>query len=173
VVPPDWGEDHLTPEAVVAFVDGELAPGPRARAVQHVDRCPECTAQVRGQRQARAELRTAGGPTVPLNLLSSLRSIPSRTDPSVFDAPTLPTAVPAAGRDDRRPARPPGPSGRRVRVGTVAATGLALGALAIGAAALSGGQPAAQPNPRPPGTVDAQLQLRPTSIIPVSTRPDH
>ncbi len=80
VTPPDWGQDHLSLEAVVAYVDGELAPGPHARASQHLGQCPECAAQVSAQGQARKALRTAGGPCLPSALLSSLRAIPQDTD---------------------------------------------------------------------------------------------
>ncbi len=80
VTAPDWGEDHLSPEAVVAFVDDELDAGPRARATRHAARCRECAAQVVAQTQARVALRTAAGPRLPSSLLSSLRSIPQQTD---------------------------------------------------------------------------------------------
>lgn len=80
VTAPDWGQDHLSLEAVVAYVDGELAPGPHARATQHLGQCPECASQVSVQGQARKALRGAGGPCMPSTLLSSLRSIPQDTD---------------------------------------------------------------------------------------------
>jgi anti-sigma factor RsiW len=80
VTAPDWGEDHLTLDAVVAYVDDELGPGPYGRASRHVANCDECRAQVAAQRQARAALRTAGGPRLPSSLLSALRSIPEHAD---------------------------------------------------------------------------------------------
>jgi anti-sigma factor RsiW len=80
VTAPDWGEDHLTLDAVVAYVDDELDPGPYGRATRHVAHCDECRAQVAAQRQARAALRTAGGPRLPSSLLSALRSIPEHAD---------------------------------------------------------------------------------------------
>lgn len=67
-------------EAVAAFVDGELAPGPRTRAAQHVQQCAECATQVAAQTQARSALRTAGCPHLSSALLSSLRAIPQDTD---------------------------------------------------------------------------------------------
>ena len=76
VTAPDWGENHLALDAIVAFVDEELEPGPQARAIRHVARCPECAAQVIAQTQARVALRTAAPPRLPSSLLSSLRSIP-------------------------------------------------------------------------------------------------
>jgi anti-sigma factor RsiW len=80
VTAPDWGEDHLTLDAIVAYVDDELGPGPFSRATRHVAHCDECRAQVAAQRQARAALRTAGGPRLPSSLLSALRSIPEHAD---------------------------------------------------------------------------------------------
>ncbi|WP_219412896.1 anti-sigma factor family protein [Pseudonocardia nigra] len=80
VTVPDWGHDHLSSDAVVAYVDGELAPGPHTRATEHLAQCPECAAQVVAQGQARAALRTADCPSLPSSLLSSLRAIPQDTD---------------------------------------------------------------------------------------------
>ncbi|WP_214404523.1 zf-HC2 domain-containing protein [Pseudonocardia lacus] len=77
---PDWGVDHLSLDAVVAFVDDELDPGPRERATRHAASCRECAAQVVAQTQARVALRTAAGPQLPSSLLSSLRSIPQHAD---------------------------------------------------------------------------------------------
>jgi hypothetical protein len=80
VTVPDWGENHLALDAIVAFVDEELEPGPQERAARHVARCLECAAQVVAQTQARVALRTAAGPRLPSSLLSALRSIPEHTD---------------------------------------------------------------------------------------------
>jgi anti-sigma factor RsiW len=80
VTTPDWGHDHLSSDAIVAYVDDELAAGPHLRATRHLSQCPECAAQVVAQGQARAALRTAGCPSLPSSLLSSLRSIPQDTD---------------------------------------------------------------------------------------------
>ncbi len=171
VTPPDWGQDHLCSDAIVAFVDGELSCGPQARATQHLAQCPECAAQVLVQGQARSALRSAGCPIPPSSLLGSLRSIPQNAD--------LPAAPPglAVTRDGQfvsllRPERagPPvadlaaGDAGgacvdtpppshsrrplaqRRIRFGAGAAvSGLALGALALGAAAASSAPVAAVP----------------------------
>lgn len=80
VTAPDWGEDHLTLDAIVAYVDDELGPGPYTRATRHVAHCDECAAQVVAQTQARAALRTAAGPRLPSSLLSALRSIPEHAE---------------------------------------------------------------------------------------------
>lgn len=67
---------HLALDAVVAFVDEELPPGPAQRAAAHVDRCLSCAAEVAAQRQARRRVRAAGGPAVPSSLISALCNIP-------------------------------------------------------------------------------------------------
>jgi hypothetical protein len=166
---PDWGQAHLTLDAIVAYVDDELSSGAHARAEAHLDSCGECRTEVVAQRQARAALRAAGGPCLPSNLLRSLRSIPVETElppmpPGLGvtedgqfvllrDAAPGPSAAPCAHEA-------PGPAGlgsgpvtgsrrfsRRARYGAV--SGLALGALAVGALAA----PADPPEPAPPNGV--------------------
>lgn len=146
---PDWGQTHLTSDAVVAFVDDELDLRPHARATQHVAACPDCAAEVVAQRQARTALRGASCPTLPSSLLSSLRSIPQDTE---LPGPPAGLAVSTEGelvsvlRPDARPGsgavahgrRPPVP--RRMRFGAgVAVGGLAAGALALGVATIPAG----------------------------------
>lgn len=67
---------HLTVDAVVAFVDGELGPVARDRAAQHLSACQSCTAEVGVQRLARSVMRAAQCPQVPAELLAALRDIP-------------------------------------------------------------------------------------------------
>jgi anti-sigma factor RsiW len=74
------GEQHLLPDAVVAFVDGELSPVARERAATHLLRCPGCAAEAAAQRQARSAVRSAGVPSVSDGLLANLRAIPERVD---------------------------------------------------------------------------------------------
>jgi anti-sigma factor RsiW len=74
------GEQHLLPDAVVAFVDGELSPVARERAATHLMRCPVCAAEAAAQRQARSAVRSATVPAVSDGLLASLRAIPERVD---------------------------------------------------------------------------------------------
>ncbi|QJY44945.1 zf-HC2 domain-containing protein [Pseudonocardia broussonetiae] len=175
---PDWGQTHLTSDAVVAFVDDELARRPHARASAHVDACPDCAAEVVAQRQARTALRGASCPSLPSSLLMSLRSIPQdtelpappaglavtaegqlvsvlRTEP----APAAPASAPATGVDHGR--RPP--ASRRMRFGTGAAvSGLAIGALALGAATL----PASVPAPSADRGVLGGSLLNPSGAVP-------
>jgi anti-sigma factor RsiW len=148
----DWGIDHLSQDAVVAFVDDELSTAAHERATRHVAGCAECAGEVVAQRQVRSALRGASEPHVPSSLLSKLGAIPRDTD-----LPTLPPglAMSAEGelvsvlRPERvaaavRPTRElsafeapagldaraiPGQSRRRLRVGVTAVSGLALAGL--------------------------------------------
>jgi hypothetical protein len=95
VTAPDWGQDHLSLDAIVAYVDDELAHGPHLRATQHLAQCRECAAQVVAQGQARSALRMAEYPSLPSSLLSTLRSIPQDTD---LPAPPTGLAVTADGQ---------------------------------------------------------------------------
>lgn len=70
-------EQHLLPDAIVAFVDGELAEAPARRAEAHLRRCASCSAEAAAQRQASGAVRSASVPHAPAGLLSSLREIPS------------------------------------------------------------------------------------------------
>lgn len=169
VTPPDWGQDHLSSDAIVAFVDDELSHGAHDRAAQHIARCAECEAQVIAQTQTRSALRTAGGPVLPSTLLHTLRSIPEsatlpptppglavtsdgqivsvlRPTPDSLQMANEADLERGTGTTQRGHRRPGGrsPVQRRIRVGTgVAVSGLALGALAYGLPSASSG-PAAQ-----------------------------
>jgi anti-sigma factor RsiW len=152
VTAPDWGPAHLSSDAVVAFVDDELAQGPHARATAHVAACPECAAEVVAQRQARTALRAASCPSLPSSLLSSLRAIPQDTE---LPAPPAGLAVSADGQlvsvlrpePEAAPAhgrRPP--TARRLRFGAgVAVSGLAIGALTLGVGSLAEDTVVAEP----------------------------
>ncbi|HEY2194604.1 MAG TPA: zf-HC2 domain-containing protein [Actinomycetospora sp.] len=145
---------HLSLDAVVAHVDGELPAGPAGRAAAHVDRCPACAGEVMAQRQARRRLRGADTPGVPDSLLCSLRAIPDCAE--LPEAPAgltldaegnfvVPSGAPgtaeAAGR--RRARRAAGaPRPRRLPV--VVASGLVAGAAAVvGPVVAAGAIPAA------------------------------
>src|SRR3954462_8966788 len=77
-----WGlsEQHLMPDAVVAFGDGELSRTAVDRAASHVAKCPYCAAEISAQRQARAAVQAADTPPPPAGLLASLRAIPQKTE---------------------------------------------------------------------------------------------
>ena len=158
-------EQHLLPDAVVAFVDGELTPGARERAAVHVARCACCSAEIAAQRQARAAVRSAGTPGVSAGLLAALRAIPQEVD-----LPSAPDGL-AVTRDGQlvavqRPeafagGEPLGSSprlgegravlGRRAGAGAVV-SGLFLGALAL--VNTSGGAPALMQDSPPANDVE-------------------
>ena len=142
---PDWGQTHLSLDAIVAFVDDELADGAHCRATEHLAHCPECAGEVIAQGQARATLRAAGDPCLPSSLLQSLRCIPQDADLPAPPAGLAMTAdgqlVSLLGAPEPAPAvREPAAADRtgstmqrRIRLGAGAAvSGLALGALAFG-----------------------------------------
>jgi len=150
-----WGlsEQHLMPDAVVAFVDGELSPTACDRAASHIARCPYCAAEITAQRQARAAVQAADTPPAPAWLLASLRAIPQEIElPSSPDwlAVTEDGQLVAVQRPDRvaplGSSQPLGSSpklgegravlgfriGRRTASGAgVVVSGLVLGALAL------------------------------------------
>ena len=72
--------EHLSTEAVAAFVDGELRMTAHLRAAHHLSLCPQCAAEVEGQRQARAALRDSLPVDVPSSLFGLLAQIPHRDD---------------------------------------------------------------------------------------------
>ncbi len=104
-----WGlsQQHLLPDAVVAFVDGELSPTAHDRAAAHMARCPHCLAEIVAQRQAASAVQSADAPMVPAGLLAALRAIPQQVD-----VPGTPDGL--AMTDDgqlvvvQRPEQPPG-----------------------------------------------------------------
>jgi hypothetical protein len=71
---------HLLPDAVVAFVDGELSMVAHDRAAAHIAGCALCAADTHVQRQARAAVQAAETPQMPAALLAALRAIPVDTD---------------------------------------------------------------------------------------------
>lgn len=102
---------HLAVDALVAFVDGELAPGARDRAAAHLTRCPSCAAEIAAQRQARSVVRSADCPGAPADLLAALRDIPHTTDlpgPPAGLAVTSEGVVVEVADPNRMPAAPLG-----------------------------------------------------------------
>jgi hypothetical protein len=68
--------EHLSIEAISAFVDGELRMNAHLRAAHHISLCPECAAEVEGHRRARAALRDSNPIRIPSTLLGLLSQIP-------------------------------------------------------------------------------------------------
>ena len=79
--------EHLSTEAIAAFVDGELRMGAHLRAAHHMSLCPQCSAEVDAQGQARAALRASCPIVIPNSLLGALSQIPHHApvDPPVDD----------------------------------------------------------------------------------------
>ncbi|MET3943463.1 anti-sigma factor family protein [Corynebacterium mucifaciens] len=69
--------DHLNPEAVAAFVDGELSDSAFHRAAKHLAACDECRAEVDCQRKAANRLRVVGDSDVhaPASLVERLAGL--------------------------------------------------------------------------------------------------
>ncbi|HEY7051302.1 MAG TPA: anti-sigma E factor RseA [Mycobacterium sp.] len=78
--------EHLSIEAVAAFVDGELRMTAHLRAAHHLTLCPQCLAEVEAQRQARSALRDSCPISIPTSLLGMLAQIPDQNDEPVDGA---------------------------------------------------------------------------------------
>ncbi|MBB4911993.1 anti-sigma factor family protein [Actinophytocola algeriensis] len=164
-----WGlsEQHLLPDAVVAFVDGELSALAYDRASSHLARCASCAAEITAQRQAASAVQSANAFSAPAGLLANLMAIPDQVEmPSVPDglAMTKDGQLVAVQRPDRVPqlggTAPLGSSaklgegrtvlgrrsGRRAAQGAgVVVSGLVLGALALVTTSSSGDEPPRAP----------------------------
>ncbi|MGD9529740.1 anti-sigma factor family protein [Pseudonocardia sp.] len=188
VVAPDWGQTHLTSDAVVAFVDDELSTAAHGRALRHLESCPGCASDVAEQRQARSALRSARGPELSSALLNALRSIPRDTE---LPAPPAGLAVDPDGHfvQPLRPARealPTDVSARTVRSGPqipgpvrsgrasrrwgagLTATGIALGALALTGAVMPADSPVRGVFGGPvldSGSTATRLQAAPSPVV--------
>jgi hypothetical protein len=68
--------EHLSSEAIAAFVDGELRMNAYLRAAHHLSLCAQCAAEVDGQSRARAALRDSHPIRIPSTLLGLLSEIP-------------------------------------------------------------------------------------------------
>jgi anti-sigma factor RsiW len=71
--------EHLSTEAIAAFVDGELRMTAHLRAAHHLSLCPQCAAEVDAQQQARAALRDSRPISIPSSLLGLLSQIPTHS----------------------------------------------------------------------------------------------
>jgi hypothetical protein len=80
--------DHLSAEAVAAYVDGELPMKAYLRAGSHLSACAQCRAEVEAQGQAREALRDCRPVTMPSTLMGLLSQIPQ----SAPDEPAPPAA---------------------------------------------------------------------------------
>ncbi|KAA0095277.1 RNA polymerase subunit sigma-70 [Mycolicibacterium sp. P1-18] len=80
--------EHLSTEAIAAFVDGELRMSAHLRAAHHMSMCPQCSAEVDAQGQARSALRESCPIRIPSSLLGALSEIPRHAplEPQADDA---------------------------------------------------------------------------------------
>lgn len=77
--------DHLSAEAVAAYVDGRLPNAGRVRADAHLPLCPQCSREVDEQRDVRHALRGSGPIRMPQDLLQRLRSLDQTPPPPPVD----------------------------------------------------------------------------------------
>ena len=96
--------EHLSIEAVAAFVDGELSMTAHMRAANHLSMCPQCAAEVDAQSQARTALRDSQPIAIPNALLGMLSQIPQHTPHSPVEGAGHPKFAedPAHHRRKRR-----------------------------------------------------------------------
>ena len=92
--------EHLSIEAIAAFVDGELRMNAHLRAAHHLSLCPDCAAEVEDQSRARAALRDSHPIRIPSTLLGLLSEIPHY--PLDDDATTSERSADRDVRDQRK-----------------------------------------------------------------------
>ncbi|QUR68533.1 anti-sigma E factor RseA [Mycobacterium spongiae] len=97
--------EHLSTEAIAAFVDGELRMNAYLRAAHHLSLCPQCAAEVDDQSRARSALRDSHPIRIPSALLGLLSEIPRHPSEAAADdapAPVTDRFVEGDGRDSPR-----------------------------------------------------------------------
>ncbi len=96
--------EHLSIEAVAAYVDGELRMKSHLRAAHHLSLCPQCAAEVDTQRQAREVLRDSCPISIPSTLLGMLSQIPHAplTPPDDAQPPVTDQLADEQSRDRRK-----------------------------------------------------------------------
>jgi anti-sigma factor RsiW len=94
--------EHLSTEAIAAFVDGELRMTAHLRAAHHLSLCPQCAAEIEAQRQARSALRDSCPIVIPSSLLGQLSQIPHHTPAEQVDAAQEPQLADGAERARRK-----------------------------------------------------------------------
>lgn len=70
--------EHLSSEAVAAFVDGELSASAMRRARDHAEQCSECSDEISTQRVAAERVRSCasdGGIRAPQSLIQKLSQL--------------------------------------------------------------------------------------------------
>lgn len=89
--------DHLSIEAVAAYVDGELPMKAHMRAASHLEQCGQCAAEVTAQGQAREALRDSCPVTMPSTLMGLLSQIPESAPPAPAPEPAAEPVEPRKG----------------------------------------------------------------------------
>lgn len=88
--PREFGStEHLSIEAIAAFVDGELRMKAHLRAAHHLSMCQQCAVEVESQSQARAALRESLPVSMPSTLMGLLTQIPQSTPNEPAPPPVL------------------------------------------------------------------------------------
>lgn len=80
--------EHLSTEAVAAFVDGELRMNAHLRAAHHLSLCSECAAEVDYHSRARSALRDSHPIPIPSTLLGALVQLQDCLPDCAADEPT-------------------------------------------------------------------------------------
>ena len=93
--------EHLSVEAIAAFVDGELRMNAHLRAAHHLSLCAQCAAEVDDQSRARAALRDSRAIRIPSTLLGMLADIPYES-PDDASAQASDRFADRDGRDRRK-----------------------------------------------------------------------
>lgn len=99
--------EHLSTEAIAAFVDGELRMNAHLRAAHHLSLCAQCAAEVEDQSRARAALRDSQPIRIPSTLLGLLSQIPNSPaqddegDRGGFSRPASPNRLADGSAHDR------------------------------------------------------------------------
>lgn len=94
--------EHLSIEAIAAFVDGELRMKAHLRAASHLSLCPQCAAEVDFQRRARSALRDSHPIAIPSSLLGQLSQIPHEFPDDAIDEDLNQELADDADRDRRK-----------------------------------------------------------------------
>ena len=94
--------EHLSSEAIAAFVDGELRMNAHLRAAHHLSLCPQCAAEVDDQSRARAALRDSHPIRIPTRCSACCRRFRMRPSSEVGDTPPLSERFDRDRRDQRK-----------------------------------------------------------------------
>ena len=95
--------EHLSTEAIAAFVDGELRMNAHLRAAHHLSLCAECAIEVDDQSRARSALRDSHPIRTPSALLGLLSAIPHCAPDDLTAHPAEPISERFPDRDPRDP----------------------------------------------------------------------